>query len=381
MQDKNLLATKNYSSGRFSEYESISGETLREKHLVKNSGCISCPIRCGRVVSHEGREVKGPELETIGLLGANLLNSDIERIIRLNHLCDEYGMDSMSLGGVIGFAMELSEKGLWENGLSFGEHEELEDLVTRIANREGIGGELAEGVMRLSEKYGGREFAIHVKGMELAAYDPRAAQGMGLGYATANRGGCHLNGGYLVVLEGLGLQVNGSTTRGKAALAVFFQDMMEAASAAGSCLFSTYAILPSALVKAPDSIFARIVNALFPCFGGIVALAHNHPGLLGLNVPGIIPHPYAYKLVTGGKMNIGRFIRAGERIYNLERLINIRQGLVDGDTLPNRLTGEKQVDGGPDSIVRLDPMLAKYYRVRGWDEHGKPMQKRLEKLF
>ena len=380
MQRNGQLATKNYAGGRYDKFDNISGETLREKHLVKNKGCTTCPIQCGRVVSHGGREMKGPELETIGLLGANLLNDDLERIIRLNRLCDEYGIDTMSFGGSVGFAMELNEKGLWDNGLHFGDCDGLEALVGETARREGIGADIAEGVKRMSEKYGGREFAIHSKGLELAAYDPRAAQGMGLGYATANRGGCHLNGGYLIVLEGLGLHINGSTTRGKAALTVFFQDLFEAAAAAGSCLFSTYAVLPAALVKVPDSIFTRIVTALIPSFGGLVKFAHNHPGMLGINAPGILPHPYAYKLVTGSKMNIGLFTRAGERIYNLERLINIRQGLVDGDTLPKRLTEELQIDGGPESTVRLDPMLKKYYRVRGWDEHGKPTQKRLAKL-
>jgi aldehyde:ferredoxin oxidoreductase len=379
MQNKGLLATRNYAAGRYENFENISGETLREKHLIKNSGCVSCSIRCARVVSHEGREIKGPELETIGLLGANLLNDDLDSIIRLNHLCDEYGIDTMSLGGAIGFAMELNEKGLWENGLSFGCAKGLEELVTKVARREGIGDDIAEGVKRMSEKFGGREFAIHVKGMELAAYDPRAAQGMGLGYATANRGGCHLNGGYLVVLEGLGLHVSGSTTRGKAGLTVFFQDLMEAASAAGSCLFTTYAVLPSILVKHKESILARIVFALFPSLGGLVGALHNHPGVLGLNAPGLLPHPYAYKLLTGTNMNIGRFVRAGERIYNLERLVNVRQGLSEDDTLPDRLKSPPRRDSGHD-YVRLDQMLKKYYRIRGWDERGIPKRKRLKKL-
>jgi len=379
MQFNGQLATKNYSSGRYGKFENINGETLSEKHLVKNKGCVSCPMQCGRVVSVGGREVKGPELETLGLLGANLLNDDLERIIRLNHLCDEYGIDTVSFGSSVGFAMELSEKGLWENGLRFGDCEGLEALLSQVARREGIGAEIAEGVMRMSEKFGGKEFAVHAKGMELAAYDPRAAQGMGLGYATSNRGGCHLNGGYLIVLEGLGLRVNGATTRGKAALTVFFQDLMEAAAAAGSCLFTTYAVLPSAIISNPNNIFSRMVNALIPSFGGLVAFIHNHPGALGLNAPGILPHPFAYELVTGSKMNIGMFVRSGERIYNLERMINVRQGLIDGDTLPDRLTSQAQEDT-PDNRLRLEEMLKKYYRIRGWDEHGVPKGKRLRKL-
>jgi len=379
MQYNNLLATKNYSSGKFSKFDDISGETLKEKHLVKTKGCKGCPIRCGRVVMFDGQETKGPELETLVLLGSNLLNNDMDSIVRLNHLCDEYGIDTISFGGTVGFAMELSEKGLWENGLKFGNCSKLEELLRKVATREGIGNELAEGVMRLSEKYGGREFAIHVKGMELAAYDPRAAQGMGLGYATANRGGCHLNGGYMVVMEGLGLRMNGTTTRGKAAFTVFFQDLMEAASSAGSCLFTTYAMLPAAIVKYPNNFLVRAITAMLPNFGGLVRLLHNHPGLLGLNVPGMLPHPYALKLVTGTNMNIGRFVRTGERIYNIERLVNIRQGLKDADTLPDRLKSplQKNMDHG---VVALDKMLKKYYSIRGWDSHGAPKKWRLKKL-
>lgn len=379
MQYNGLLATKNYSSGQYKDFESISGETLLENHLVKNSGCVSCPIRCGRVVKLGGAEVKGPELETLGLLGSNLCNNNMDSIIKLNYLCDEYGIDTISFGGSVGFAMELNEKRLWNNGLNFGDSSSLEDLLKLVATREGIGNDIADGVKEMAEKYGGREFAMHVKGMELAAYDPRAAQGMGLGYATANRGGCHLNGGYTVVLEGLGLRVNGSTTIGKAALTVFFQDLMEAASAAGSCLFTTYAVLPAALVKNPNKFFTRAACFLLPYMGGLLHFLHNHAGLLGLNLPHMLPHPYAVKLATRRNMNIGQFIRAGERIYNIERLVNIRQGLTDGDTLPDRLKSPLRNKPGQ-KLVALDKMLKKYYRIRGWDAHGKPTKRRLKKL-
>jgi aldehyde:ferredoxin oxidoreductase len=289
-------------------------------------------------------------------------------------------MDTMSFGNTIGFCMELSEKGLWDNGLRFGDAEDLEELVKMTAYREGIGNEIAEGVRNLSEKYGGEEFAIHVKGLEIAAYEPRAAQGMGLGYATANRGGCHLNGGYLVVLEGLGLRVSGRSTIGKAGLTIFFQDLMEAVSASGICLFSTYAVLPSALVKKPKSLVSRIACAVFPLLGSMVGFIHNHSSLLGINVPGMIPYPFAYMLVTGFHTNIGKYVKAGERIYNLERSVNVRQGMRDADKLPKRLTSELQDSNDPKSLVRLDVMLKRYYDIRGWDKHGVPKKKRLKKL-
>jgi len=380
MQERNLLATKNFQYGTFENYEKVSGETLRDDHLVKTKGCLTCPVKCGRVVMHEGMEIKGPELETIGLLGPNLMHDDLERIIRVNYLCDEYGMDTMSFGGSVGFAMELSEKELWDNGLQFGECEELEELVTKVATRSGVGDDIANGVRCMSEKYGGKEFAVHSKGMELAAYDPRAAQGMGIGYATANRGGCHLNGGYMVVLEGLGLNVSGSTIRGKSAFAVFFQDLMESASALGTCLFTTYAVFPPVAIHNKKNIIVRMVYSLMPSFGGLVAFLHKHPWKMDFNIPAMIPFPYAYQQVTGNKMDLGKFVRTGERIFNLERMINIRQGLSNGDTLPARLVDEPQKDGNEKSIVQLAPMLKKYYKVRRWDENGVPTKKLLKKL-
>ena len=134
------------------------------------------------------------------------------------------------------------------------------------------------------------------------------------------------------------------------------------------------------MVKYPNNLIVRMVYALMPSFGGIVAFLHNHTGLLGINLAGTVPFPYAYKLVTGRKMNIGQFVRAGERIYNLERIINVRQGLFDGDTLPRRLTDELQIAGDKKSRVQLAPMLKKYYKIRGWDKHGMPDKKRLKKI-
>ncbi len=381
MNYRNLLATKNFSSGSFEDFEKINGETLKQSYLIKNKGCITCPIQCGRVVSAYGKEVKGPEVETLTLLGSNLLNSDMQTILNVNHLCDEYGIDTISFGSTIGLAMELNEKGLWNNGLSFGDSSKLEELVELVATRQGIGNDLAEGTMRISEKYGGKEYAINVKGLELAAYEPRAAQGMGLGYATANRGGCHLNGGYMVVLEGLGLNISGKTSRGKAAFTIFFQDIMETVSAGGTCLFTTYALLPEIMMKNPNNVIVRLINKALLAFSGIVGFVHNHPGLLSFNLKSILPHPYSIKLVTGFKMNIGRFVRTGERGYNLERLINIRQGLLPGDdTLPKRLTDELQRPDDPHSRVELKKMLKDYYKIRGWDQNGVPTAQRLKKL-
>ncbi|MEI7885497.1 MAG: aldehyde ferredoxin oxidoreductase family protein [Clostridia bacterium] len=381
MNYRNLLATKNYASGNFEHFEKINGETLKKDYLVKNKGCVTCPIQCGRVVLVDGKEVKGPEVETLTLLGSNLLNDNLELILKLNHLCDEYGLDTITFGSSLGLAMELNEKKLWDNGLHFGDASGLAELVKLVATRQGIGNDLAEGTRRIASKYGGSDYAINVKGLELAAYEPRAAQGMGLGYATANRGGCHLNGGYLVILEGLGLSINPKITKGKAAYTIFFQDLMEAISAGGTCLFTSYSLLPTVALKNPNNGLVRLVNKLIPSFAGIVGFLHNNTWLMGFNLKNILAYPYAISTVTGFKTTIGSFIALGERSYNLERLINLRQGLVGtDDCLPKRLTEELQRADDPDSKVKLQEMLGDYYQIRGWDANGIPLQKRLEKL-
>ncbi len=381
MNYRNLLATKNYNSGSFDRFEDISGETLTEKHLIKNKGCVSCPIQCARVVSVDGKQVKGPEVETIALFGSNLLNSDMQKILDINHLADELGLDTISMGSTIGFAMELNEKGVWNSGLNFGDMTNIEKTIEDIAFRRGIGDLLADGTKRLAEKFGGKEYAINVKGMELAAYEPRAAQGMGLGYATANRGGCHLNGGYMVVLEGLGLDISGKTTKGKAEFSIFFQDLMEAVSAGGSCLFTTYAILPGFLIANPNSFVSKTVNKLAPYFGGIIGFVHRFTSLLSVNVPFMVPHSVMINYVTGMKLNIGSLKKTGERGYTLERLVNLRLGMTnEEDRLPKRLLKQLQRKDDSDSVVKLQEMLPIYYKTRGWDQNGVPTQKSLKKL-
>ncbi len=226
MQMRGLLSTKNYNYGRYEDFDKVNGETLAEEHNVVNKGCVTCPIKCARTVRVHDKDVKGPELETLGLLGGGILNNKMEDILRWNYELDELGMDTISAASTLAYAMEANEKGLWPNGLEFGKTEDISQLWDDIAHRRGIGDELAEGSKRLSEKYGGKEFAIQSKGLELAAYEPRRAVGMGLGYAVSNRGGCHLNGGYLVILEGLGLNINTQTPHAKADLTMMFQNLM-----------------------------------------------------------------------------------------------------------------------------------------------------------
>ena len=381
MHAKNLLATNNYRSGKYEKFDDICGETLKDKYLVRNSGCTSCPIRCARIVKVNGEDVKGPEVETIGLFGSNILNNNMQAILDWNKLMDELGMDTISTGNTISYAMEANEKGLWKNGLQFGKIDNIAQTIEDIAYRRGIGNDLAEGSKFCAEKYGGKEFAMNVKGMELAAYEPRGAVGQGLGYAVANRGGCHLNGGYLVVMEGLGLSINPYTPKAKAAFCCMFQDLMEACSAGGNCLFTTYAFFPMFLMKKPNSFLTRTVNKVATSFGGPVSLILKHPRALKINLTQLLPHTKALRYATGMKMDFGKFIELGERGYNLERMIDITLGVSSkDDTLPARLTTELQLMGEPRSKVPLDVLKEKYYKTRGWTPDGKPTDKTLKRL-
>lgn len=381
MNANHLLATKNYKYGQYKDFDLVSGETLAEKFLVKNKGCITCPIKCARVVSIDEREVKGPELETLGLLGANILNNNLELILKWNYQLDELGMDTISAASTLAFAMELDERGLWNSGLSFGKTENISQTFEDIAYRRGIGDLLAEGSRVLSKKYGGQEFAIHSKGLELAAYEPRAAVGQGLGYAVSNRGGCHLNGGYMVILEGLGLSTNPLTTYGKADLTMMFQDVMEAISAGGNCLFTSYAMFPAILIKRPNGLLTRTINAIIPFSGPLIRLTNKFPlFFMPFHLP-VLHHTKAIKLATGMKMSFGEYMKIGERGYNLERLCNTKFGIGSkDDSLPKRLTEEVQILDNKNTKVPLERMKKTYYSARGWDNNGIPTKTTLRKL-
>lgn len=381
MQKLGIVATSNYRRGRFDGYDAISGQTMADTRLVTTSGCLSCPIRCARVVEVDGHRVKGPELETLVLLGSNLENADLDAICRLNVLLDELGMDTMSAGVTVSLAMELAERGLVDWPLRFGEVGGLADLFEDIAHRRGIGHELADGSRALGERYGTPEASMQVKGLELAAYEPRGAWGHALGYATSNRGGCHLNGGYMVAFEGLGLRMKGRSTRSKPALTAMFQDLMEAVSAAGGCLFTTYAVIPAPLVRGAEGPVGRISAGVLGVSSGVLRLLRALPrGALGIPMP-LIPHIRAVELATGEKLGFGRFWEVGERGFALERALAVRFGVSSADdTLPGRCLNEPLEPGNPNGPVPLDRMKPVYYRHRGWDAGGAPGDRLLRRL-
>ena len=380
MQMHGLLSTKNYSAGQFADFEDVSGERLAEEFNITNKGCLTCPIRCARTVRVQGKDVKGPELETLGLLGGNICNNDLQKILDWNWQLDELGMDTISTANTIAWAIEAGEKGLWDNGLRIGSVEELSGLFEDIAHRRGIGDELAEGSRRLSEKYGGKEFAMHSKGLELAAYEPRRAVGQGLGYAVSNRGGCHLNGGYLVIMEGLGLNADAQTPKAKADLTMLFQDLMETISASGQCLFTSYAFFPGFLLTKPNGVITRTVNAAVPHVGWAVRFINKCPRVAALHLP-VFHHTKMIQLATGMYMDFGKYIQIGERGYTMERYINCKFGVSSAnDTLPKRLTDVPQDPKDPKTRVPLETMKKTYYAARGWDKNGIPTESTLRRL-
>ena len=319
MQMRGQLSTKNYNYGQFDDFDMVSGETLAEEYNIVNKGCLSCPIKCARTVDIDGKAVKGPELETLGLLGSGILNHDLPAILKWNYELDELGMDTISAASTLGYAMEANEKGLWDNGLSFGSIDGISALWQDIAYRRGIGNELANGSRWCSEKYGGKEFANHAKGMELAAYEPRRSVGLGLGYAVSNRGGCHLNGGYMIIVEGLALNVDPQTPHAKPDFTVIFQDLMEAVSSCGQCLFTTYAFFPPPLISNPQSWYAKLFCAAVPHIGGVLRLLNKFPRVVCFHLPVIFNQSKALHLVTGMPVTFGSFLKAGKRGYTLER--------------------------------------------------------------
>ena len=335
------------------------------------------------MVELDGRRIKGPEFEILCLMGSNLLINDLDAIIRWNYELDRLGQDTITVGNVLGFAAELNARGLWSNGIEFGNPEPISGVIQAIAAREGIGADLAEGVRFLAQKYGGGDFAAHVKGLELAGYEPRASLGHGLGYATANRGACHLDGGYLVYLEVSGpLTLDPLHVRSKPAWVVFDQNLLAAISAVGNCLFTSWTFIPAVAYRLPSyPRIAAVIRSLFtrawPLTDRLLTLP---PALMKFHLP-FLPYAKVLKLATGMPMDFGRFAQAGARGYTLERLFNLREGIgSEQDTLARRFTAEALLAAEPRSRVPLDRMLPKYYALRGWGPDGVPTPQTLKSL-
>ncbi len=386
--EANALPTKNFSSGYYEFGDDISGEALAEKYLVKNKGCYGCPIACGRQVEVNGKKVKGPEYETLGMFGSNILNHDLARINEWNYVCDMLGMDTISAASTLAFMMELGEKGMVSTDLAFGKTDNITQHLEDMAHRRGIGDEMAEGTRSLAAKYGGMDFAMQSKGLELAAYEPRGCVGHGLGYAVSNRGGCHLAGGYMVYMEANGpITVNPTTATGKAGLAILLQTTLEAVSNLGCCNFTVFTMLEPHLLAANAKYdwLAKALSAGFLYSGDIIGAALRlAPGWsMPVKPPlfGMFPQINAHEAVSGQKFTLGKFLELGGRAWNMDHLFNVREGFTSADdTLPDRLTKEVQRMEDPTSVVPLEKMKKRYYLLRGLDTNGVATANTLKKF-
>ncbi|UCC52698.1 MAG: aldehyde ferredoxin oxidoreductase family protein [Anaerolineaceae bacterium] len=340
MNEIGALPTRNFRESQFEDAEAISGERLSETILVKKQACWACPIACTRVTKTERMEGEGPEYESTWAFGAQCGINDLELIAEANYICNDLGLDTISVGSTIACAMEMSDLGLIDSDLHFGRAELLHDTIRDIAYRRDLGHELAEGSYRFAEKYGAAGYSMSAKKLELPAYDPRGMQGQGLLYATSNRGGCHMRGNMLgPEVLALPRLVDRFATQGKAGIVAVHQDTSAVVDSLVICKFTNMA--------ATEEHFARLLTA-------------------------ISGQPYTAQDLS----------QVGQRVWNLERLYNLREGFTAGDdTLPDRLLNEP-VSSGPSAgfTVKLPSMLQEYYDFRGWDDQGIPTQETLEQL-
>ena len=358
------LPTRNHRDVQFEEAGKISAEAMHKPRasdgkpqLVTNAACFGCTIACGRISKIDETHFSvvnkpeywgasgGLEYEAAWALGAANGVGDLEALQYANLICNESGMDPISFGATVGAAMELYELGILSDeqiGIDapFGSAQALVTLAEMTAKGEGFGRELGQGSKRLCTKYGRPELSMTVKGQEFPAYDSRGIQGMGLAYATSNRGACHLRG-YTVASEVLGIPVKTDplTTEGKPALVKAFQDATAAFDSSGLCIFTSFAW----------------------------SLADIAPQI---------------QAACEGDWSLERLELVGERIWNMEKQFNLAAGLTRADdTLPPRLLTEPAKTGPAKGLVNgLNVMLPEYYELRGWDTEGVPNTDTLERL-
>jgi aldehyde:ferredoxin oxidoreductase len=364
INEMGALPTRNHRDVQFEEAGRISGEAMHEKrttdgktHLVTNNACFGCTIACGRIsrIDETHFSVKnspkywgasgGLEYEAAWALGAANGVGDLEALQYANLLCNEHGMDPISFGATVGAAMELHDLGILSKeqigvDATFGSAEALCKLVEMTAAGEGFGKEIGQGSARMCASYGRPDLSMSVKGQEFPAYDSRGIQGMGLAYATSNRGACHLRG-YTVASEVLGIPVKTDplTTDGKPELVKAFQDATGVFDSAGICVFTSFAW----------------------------TLADVQPQV---------------QAACEGDWSMDKLNLVGERIWNMERQFNLAAGLTAADDdLPPRLKTEAAKTGPAKGLVSgLDKMKPEYYKVRGWSPDGVPERATLERL-
>jgi len=355
------LPIRNWTAGTFPEATDITGSTMTKTILKSRSMCPMCGLMtCWRKIEvtsgpYAPISGRGPEYETCAALGSLCMNTNLESIAKANDLCNRLGIDTISAGVSIAFAMECFEKGIITkadtggNGLRWGDSDAIIEMIRRIGNNEDFGSVLGQGVKRASEKIGrdAESYAMHVKGLEMSLHEPRRWWSMGLAYSTSNRGACHLQGTPLYLEWGL-LQpefgypekLTPFTIEGKAAATKFHQDLGAVMTALGMCSFVSSGVVPWTIIAA------------------------------------------AYSAVTGLETDHWGLLKLGERIWNLKRLFNVEMGVTEkDDTLPERFLDEPLMAGPiAGKTVPLGPMLKEYYELRGWSDQGKPQDHKLAEL-
>jgi aldehyde:ferredoxin oxidoreductase len=353
------IPIRNHRDGVWDEdkLERISGVKITQTILDKITPCCNCVIGCKRTIfikegTYAGLKADSPEFETLCMLGSNLLNDDLSLIAKANDLCNRLGTDTISVGGVIAFAIEAYEKGLIttkDTGgleLKWGATDDILKLIELIAYRKGIGTLLAKGVQEVTKQLNQKseDFAVHVKGLEAPAHNPRAFFGQALSYATMNRGACHLawshnpDRGRLAPEIGITTQGDRFESKGKALTVKKMQDMME------------------------------VYDLLMVC---------KYVSSAGLNLTQIATF---FELVTGKRMSVDDFMKIGERSFTLKRALNRSWGTSSrDDNLPKRLL-EPQDGGTQRHVPDLGLMLKEYYEIRGWMPDGEPSEEKLKEL-
>lgn len=346
--------TRNFQTSVFEGIETISSVYMKEKYFTRNKACYRCPVGCAQYCEVKEGPFKGavsdPEYETIGAFGGQCGVSDFGAIIAANQICDEEGIDTMTTGTLIAFAMECFERGLISveetEGLDlrFGNAEAMVDMVQRIARKEGLGALLAEGFLQIKKQRPELEYyMMHVKGMAFAHYEPRGFHGMGLGFGTSSRGACHNVGGWTIRDELIAKTHDRFATKGKGRLVKILQDNRAYVDSLGIC---------------------TVVR-----------------GALGFNDT---PTGKVMEFVTGKNLN-PELMNIGSRIYTLERLILNREGITrKDDLLPRRIMEEQLPEGMAKGRVitheMYEEMLDEYYHLRGWDHGAVPRRETIKEM-
>lgn len=333
MNEAGGFPTRYWSEGTYDQWPSISADALHSRCQVKPRACLKCFMACGRMTTvrqgrHAGLKLEGPEYETIYAFGGLCAIDSIEEIIYLNDICDRLGMDTISAGNLCGLTIEASRRGNIDVSIDYGDVDAIARLLKKIAFREGIGDLLAGGIRTAAKAWGLEEIAIHVKGLEPAGYDPRVLKGVGLGYATSDRGACHLRATfYKPELSGM---IDPGAIKGKAEMFVDFEDRLT--------LFDTLILCRFYRDLYPWEVLCEIVR-------GTTGLEADQASLAAISA----------------------------HVSDTVRKFNIQEGLTrEDDRLPARLYKEALKTGHHIGEAELDQMLADYYRLRGWDKEGRP---------